>query len=117
MGPAIVTITDNCIGMDKSVLRRLIQNVGESMKHSQFTNGKFGFGVHAFRAAAKKMRVCSRANPNASKINQITIDRTSDKFSGCKKATDTGLQHATGTEVKITGFDSAWADGLDAEEI
>jgi hypothetical protein len=114
--PASVTVTDNCTGMDQSVLRRLIQNVGESMKHSQFTNGKFGFGVHAFRAAAKKMRVCSRSQ-SSKIIHQIVIDRTSDKFSGTKRATETNLSHSTGTEVKIMGFDTAWADGLDATEI
>jgi len=114
--PASVTITDNCTGMDQKQLRRLIQNVGESMKHSQFTNGKFGFGVHAFRAAARKMRVCSRSAGD-NNVYQIVIDRSSEKFSGCEVSRETQLQHETGTEVKLLGFDAAWAEGLQTKEI
>merc|ERR1719262_1406532 len=114
--PPRVTITDNCTGMSNDQLCRLIQNVGESMKHSKFTNGQFGFGVHAFRAACKKLRVCSRTEADT-EITQITIDRSSNKFTGCKKATNSKLTHATGTEVCMYGFDNAWADGLDVDEI
>jgi hypothetical protein len=114
--PAQVTITDNCRGMTNDTLCRLIQNVGESMKHSKFTNGQFGFGVHAFRAACKQLVVRSRHEEHGD-ISQIIIDRKSNKFSGCKNAKESGLTHVTGTEVVLKGFDTAWTDGLDAEEI
>jgi len=113
--PQVVCI-DNCGGMTEQSLERLIQNVGESMKHSQFTNGQFGFGVHAFRAACKKMRVCSRCDPSGH-VHQIMIDRNNDKFTGSRNATNTGLTHPTGTEILLTNFDKAWVDGLDPEEI
>jgi len=114
--PARVTITDNCTGMSNNQLCRLIKNVGESMKHSKFTNGQFGFGVHAFRAACKNLRVCSRT-AETDDIHQITINRSSNKFMGCLKAQESGLMHRTGTEVVLHGFDNAWLDGLDAKEI
>jgi len=114
--PGRVTITDNCTGMSNDQLCRLIQNVGESMKHSKFTNGQFGFGVHAFRAACKNLRVCSRTEGN-SEISQININRSSNKFTGCLKAEDSKLTHRTGSEVVMFGFDNAWVDGLDVNEI
>lgn len=114
--PARVTITDNCTGMSNGQLCRLIRNVGESMKHSKFTNGQFGFGVHAFRAACKNLRVCSRT-AESDDISQITINRSSNKFTGCVKAEESQLQHRTGSEVVLHGFDNAWVDGLDVNEI
>jgi len=114
--PHEVRVVDNCHGMDNDQLCRLIRNVGESMKHSKFTNGQFGFGVHAFRAACKKLKVNSKTDRNGD-ISQILIDRHSNKFTGCKKATNSKLNTATGTEVILNGFDGAWTDGLDIEEI
>lgn len=114
--PNEVRITDNCRGMDNDQLCRLIRNVGESMKHSKFTNGQFGFGVHAFRAACKKLRVNSKTADNET-ITQIVIDRHSNKFTGCKRASNSRITTETGTEVVLTGFDNAWTDGLDVEEI
>jgi hypothetical protein len=70
-----------------------------------------------FALLAKKMRVCSRHSDNEGTISQIIIDRNSNKFSGCKIADDTNLNHNTGTEVTLLNFDSAWSDGLDVEEI
>lgn len=116
--PHTVKITDNCRGMDNDQLCRLIQNVGESMKHSKFTNGQFGFGVHAFRAACKKLRVSSRTERNGN-ISQIVIDRKNDKFTGCRQATNSDLSQTpnTGTEIVLTGFDNAWVEGLNVEDI
>jgi len=113
--PQVICL-DNCNGMTENILERLIQNVGESMKHSQFTNGQFGFGVHAFRAACKKMRVVSKCDPNG-QAHQILIDRNNDKFTGSQLATNTSLTHETGTEILLTNFDKAWVDGLNPEEI
>jgi len=113
--PAQVRITDNCGGMNNDTLCRLIQNVGESMKHSKFTNGQFGFGVHAFRAACKTLQVRSRTERHGD-VSQIIIDRKSNKFSGCQNVGES-FTHATGTEVLLNGFDNAWTDGLDNEEI
>ena len=45
-----VTITDNCRGMMSETLRRIVQNIGQSQKKGlTWVNGRFGFGVHAFR--------------------------------------------------------------------
>lgn len=114
--PHRVVVTDNCTGMSNNVLCRLIQNVGSSLKHSKFTNGQFGFGVHAFRAACKKLQVTSRSEAHGT-LNQILIDRNSNKFSGTRVAENVEFNHATGTQVVLANFDSAWTEGLDVEEI
>lgn len=56
-----VTVTDNCLGMTRDTLRRIVEKVGESQKRGQtWVNGRFGFGVHAFRAAADWIRFRTR---------------------------------------------------------
>ena len=65
-----ITIQDNCRGMTREVLERVVRNIGESQKRGQsWLNGRFGFGVHAFRAAAASIIVCrcSVTNTEASK--------------------------------------------------
>jgi HSP90 family molecular chaperone len=53
----LVTVTDNCRGMRQETLERIVQNVGESQKKGiTWVNGQFGFGVHAFRAAADSIQ-------------------------------------------------------------
>jgi len=45
-----VVIRDNCRGMDFSTLSRIVHKIGESKKRAcPWLNGRFGFGVHAFR--------------------------------------------------------------------
>lgn len=45
-----VTIRDNCRGMDYDTLSRIVHKIGESKKRAcPWLNGRFGFGVHAFR--------------------------------------------------------------------
>jgi len=116
--PASVVITDNCNGMDRKQLTRLIQNVGESMKHSRFTNGQFGFGVHAFRAAAKHMRVVSRAR-NKVQTLVLDIDRDSMDFTAPRvlPTMETNKKLASGVQIFLSDFDKAWTDGLNVEAI
>jgi len=116
--PYTVVIEDNCNGMDRRQLTRLIQNVGESMKHSRFTNGQFGFGIHAFRAAAKHMRIVSRARKKIQTlvldINRDSMDFTAPRV--LQSITDTS-NLKSGTQVFISDFDNAWSEGLDVSEI
>lgn len=52
-----VTVRDNCRGMKREDLERIVGKVGESKKREiTWVNGRFGFGVHAFRAAAESIR-------------------------------------------------------------
>jgi HSP90 family molecular chaperone len=52
-----VTVRDNCRGMEREDLERIVGKVGESKKRGiTWINGRFGFGVHAFRAAVESIR-------------------------------------------------------------
>lgn len=116
--PNSVVITDNCNGMDRKQMTRLIQNVGESEKHSRFTNGQFGFGVHAFRAAARHMRVVSKAKNKVSTL-VLDIDRESMDFTAPRvlPSISESSKMKSGTQIYISDFDSAWSDGLDIDDI
>merc|ERR1719447_1190771 len=111
-----VTVTDNCRGMDKSTLNRLIVNVGDSSKRgSKFTNGHFGFGVHAFRACAK--RVEFQTKKEGKKILGLKIDRDHEYFSKPKYRANGDIETESGTIVKVSDFDNTWSEQLNPKEI
>jgi len=111
-----VTVTDNCRGMTSATLNRLIANVGDSSKrYSKFTNGHFGFGVHAFRACAKNIEFKSKAS--GTKTLGLQIDRDNEYFSKPKFVGDEGVQTKTGTIVKVSNFDNTWSEQLEPKEI
>jgi len=110
-----VTVTDNCRGMNSATLNRLIVNVGDSSKRaSKFTNGHFGFGVHAFRACAKNIEFKSKAGK---KTLCLKIDRDNEYFSKPKYIKEEGVQTNTGTIVKVSNFDNTWSEQLEPKEI
>lgn len=115
-----VSVTDNCRGMTKAVLSRLVVNVGESNKRaSKFTNGQFGFGVHAFRAAASRIEFKTKAQ-GAARTLSLAINRKSEFFphpKPVKKEEENGIQTDSGTEVTVSGFDNTWSEQLDPKEI
>jgi len=111
-----VTVTDNCRGMDQETLNRLILNVGDSTKRgSKFTNGQFGFGVHAFRACAKSIEFKSRKS-NAKTLG-LKMDRDNEYFSKPKYARGENVKTSSGTIVKVSDFDNTWSEQLDPKEI
>jgi len=100
-----VTVTDNCRGMTNATLNRLIANIGDSSKRaSKFTNGHFGFGVHAFRACAKNIEFKSKAS--GKKTLGLKIDRDNEYFSKPKYIQEEGVLTKTGTIVKVSNFDN-----------
>jgi len=115
-----VKCSDNCRGMTKSILSRLVVNVGESNKRaSKFTNGQFGFGVHAFRAAANRIEFKTKAQ-GAARTLHLAINRKSEYFPHPKPVKDEankGIQTESGTEVTVSGFDNTWSEQLDPVEI
>merc|ERR1719411_1691868 len=115
-----VSVSDNCRGMTKAVLLRLVVNVGESNKRaSKFTNGQFGFGVHAFRAAASRIEFKTKAQ-GAARTLHLAINRKSEYFPHPKPVKDEankGLESESGTEVTVSGFDNTWSEQLDPVEI
>jgi len=111
-----VTVTDNCRGMTNATLNRLIANIGDSTKrYSKFTNGHFGFGVHAFRACAKNIEFKSKAS--GKKTLGLKIDRDNEYFSKPKFLKDEGVLTKTGTIVKVSNFDNTWSEQLEPKEI
>jgi len=111
-----VTVTDNCRGMNKKTLNRLIVNVGESTKRgSKFTNGHFGFGVHAFRACAKRIEFKTRQN--GGKTLGLKIDRENEFFSTPKYLPSEGVATNSGTVVKVSDFDDTWSEQLNPKEL
>lgn len=100
-----VSCLDNCGGMTPDELCNLLSNVGLSnKKYLSWTNGQFGFGVHAFRAfAAKAIFISKKSNNPACKI---TIDRSKterDEVECIKVPYSTLLEE--GTKVIISDFD------------
>lgn len=104
-----VMVRDNCRGMRREVLERIVAKIGESQKRGiTWVNGQFGFGVHAFRAAAESIRF--RTKNAYDDYLELKLKRNqhrdirrpwtrSEPF-----PTDTG----TGTEVVIGPFDEEW---------
>ena len=70
-----VTFVDNCQGMERDVLLRIIRDIGSSNKKAQsWTNGEFGFGIQSFRACAEKLVVISKTESMPCPL-KIVIDR------------------------------------------
>jgi len=113
-----VTIIDNCRGMTGETLRRIVQRVGESQKRGcTWVNGRFGFGVHAFRAAARKVTFVTKNEADECVTMQFRRNEhrnlTPPEPTGVSLSTDTG----TGTSVMVGPFDSEWKSDLDLDAI
>jgi hypothetical protein len=113
-----VIIKDNCRGMTRETLERVVRNIGESQKRGQtWVNGRFGFGVHAFRAAAES--VSFQTKHERSSNHALTLQR--DQHRGIKEAkrvdapfpTDNG----TGCVVTVSGFETEWFQPVTVDSI
>jgi hypothetical protein len=110
---AEVTVTDNCRGMTRQTLRRIVEKIGESPKRGlTWVNGRFGFGVHAFRAAASRIRF--RSKHDADSCVELAFTRT--QRTGIRPPAECGepLGTASGTVVTIGGFERSWLQDLTA---
>ncbi|MFO7846794.1 MAG: ATP-binding protein [Balneolaceae bacterium] len=103
-----VTFIDNCRGMNRNILLRILTEVGSSNKKAQpWTNGQFGFGIHAFRACAEKMSVISIA-ANMKNPLKITVDRNEREAPDEKEISRSELSYDSGTKVTLFKFDKEW---------
>lgn len=101
-----IAVQDNCRGMTRDTLERVVRNVGESKKRGQtWVNGRFGFGVHAFRAIAGG--VSFQTKHAHSSHHALTMRR--DQHRGIKEAKrrDEPFPTDTGTGCLVTVFDVA----------
>lgn len=113
-----VMVRDNCQGMSKEVLERIIQNVGESQKRGlTWVNGRFGFGVQAFRAAADVIRFQTKnqAGPH------FGLELQRNQHTGIQGAqalsTPFPSNTGTGTLVQVNAFDDEWFENITAGSI
>jgi hypothetical protein len=108
-----VTVRDNCSGMNAESLVRIVSSVGESRKKTMsWLNGRFGFGVHAFRACAKRVRFRTQCADGSTlglefgrDAHQIPAPGPSDPIGG------------TGTEVTLLDFDRDWLGELTVQSV
>jgi len=134
-GAKTIWIRDNCAGMDPAKLERLVAGVGRSVKRGvSWQNGQFGFGVHAFRAAAERISVFSAHTKGT--LGVLKVDRSSSTIGAVytgnlekvlkddpviAKANERGIfastggnifpeNSETGTAVAISDFDPVWFD-------
>jgi hypothetical protein len=108
-----VTVRDNCQGMSKETLERIVRNVGESQKRGlTWVNGRFGFGVQAFRAAADVIHFQTKHKDSP----HLTLGLQRNQHTGIRGAqplaepfpSNTG----TGTVVQINTFDNEWFENV-----
>lgn len=113
-----ITIQDNCRGMTREVLERVVRNVGESQKRGQsWLNGRFGFGVHAFRAAAD--RITFQTKHALSSHHTLTLHR--EQHRGIKEAKRVDAPFPTGggsgCVVTLADFQPDWLQAVTAASI
>lgn len=116
-----VTFEDNCVGMTKENLLRIVENIGNSDKRLNFaTNGQFGFGIHAYAACANKMEILTR--PKDSKYAyKIRVGRSAytegGEISDLIEIPGDNVGFRSGTIVKLTDFDNVWWKELTVQEL
>jgi hypothetical protein len=116
-----VIFEDNCVGMDKENLLRIVENIGDSNKKNDFTtNGQFGFGIHAYAACADKMEVLTLTS-DSDHAYKIIVDRSAYTEEGeipdLVKIPRKKLSFKSGTIVKLTDFDNDWWKDITVQEL
>lgn len=111
-----VTVYDNCRGMTRDKLARIVEYVGCSDKKAQpWTNGQFGFGVHAFRACCRELEIITKTrdgNPW-----HMVIPRDTNEVADEEEMPSRSFPHPSGTMVILKGFERDWWKELDPEAL
>ncbi len=111
-----VEILDNCRGMEPEKLIRIVEEIGASEKKARpWTNGQFGFGVHAFRACANSLEITTRTTSDG--VWFIHIDRDSDLIEDEEELESSALEQTSGTKALLQDFEKDWWAELNAEEL
>lgn len=113
-----VTILDNCRGMRRDTLERVVAKVGESQKKGiTWVNGRFGFGVHAFRAAAETIHFRTKHADG----EDIELSLQRNQHRGIRRPwrslDPSPFADGTGTEVKVGPFEEEWFENVTAYSI
>jgi len=115
---ASITIQDNCRGMPRDVLEGIVRNIGESDKRGlTWVNGRFGFGVHAFRAAAEHIHFQTKHALSSYHI----LEFNRDQLTGIKEARRNDEKfptpQGTGTIVTVSKFERDWFSTVSVESV
>lgn len=113
-----IHILDNCRGMTRDQLERVVRNVGESQKIGQpWVNGRFGFGVHAFRAAAQTIRFRTKHALGS----HFSLELNREQGQGIREAQRSddvfATSSKTGTWVTLANFDREWFQTVSAASL
>jgi len=116
-----VFFEDNCWGMDKDNLLRIVENIGDSNKRTDFTtNGQFGFGIHAYAACAEKMEVITLTR-DSDFAYKIKVNREAYTEEGkIPDIIDLPRQEVnmmSGTIVRLSDFDKDWWKDVAPQEL
>lgn len=122
-----VRIVDNANGMSADTLARLVSNIGDSSKRGDekklsTVNGRFGFGVQSFRAAAHKISFVSRCRDSSSSnisSKQFQLSFTRDQADNINPPREMSIDSMgkfaagsdSGTEVTIEQWKNDWLTG------
>jgi len=111
-----VTVYDNCRGMSREEMARIVEYVGCSNKKAQpWTNGQFGFGVHAFRACCRELEIITKTregNPW-----RMTIPRDTNEIPDEEERPSRSFPYPSGTIVILKEFERDWWKELSPEEL
>lgn len=111
-----VIIADNCRGMTREKLVRIVEYVGSSDKKAQpWTNGQFGFGVHAFRACCKRLEIITKAANDVPW--RMVIDRDSNEIPDEEELPSRAFPCASGTVISLGKFDRGWWREVNTQEL
>jgi len=112
-----IIIRDNCRGMDFNTLSRIVHNIGESKKRAcPWLNGRFGFGVHAFRGFCAEVIFRTKHKDDNHYVITIRKDNMHVPRPYVDKK-DFYSTSGTGTVVTLQNFDEDFFEGLTVEAI
>ena len=111
-----VTITDNCRGMSRDKLVRIVEYVGSSDKKAQpWTNGQFGFGVHAFRACCASLEIVTKSSRG--RPWRMIIERDTNEIPDEQELPASLFPFQSGTIIILRKFDAGWWREIDPAEL
>lgn len=111
-----VAVVDNCRGMKRKDLLRIVTSIADSNKKAQpWTHGQFGFGVHAFRACCRDLEITTRNRSDRTYF--IAINRESKTIEDERVPERDLLTAKTGTAVVLKNFDAEWWKEVAVESI
>lgn len=114
-----VIIKDNCKGIPD--LSKVIQNVGNSDKKTQFwTNGQFGYGIFSFMACCEQLEITTKYTEVSNNVKitreQFNQDKPEDVVFNIDTV-DVPYTYSSGTEVKLSQFPKEKWESLNVQKL